>query len=177
MTEERTDGSPPVQISGEGLQRVKGRDQNQPLNRSMPRDIGSDAGADAEPDCNDRFAGLRLPQRIEERAGWMVGLELHLTLAPDAQLKGQKAEIARTSSTISATCAFSRRPLSCASRTFIERIPTTPLAGGARSRSVQSAASTNEGMRVEESPLAIISRAEAIFPGVPFNWSSDFAPW
>ena len=43
MAKKQTDGSPPVQIQGQGFERVKWSDQDQSCNRSMPGEIGGDA--------------------------------------------------------------------------------------------------------------------------------------
>src|SRR5271166_3293435 len=59
IAEEQPDRSPPVEITSHGFERVEGRDQDHPRNRSMPAKICGDRGADAEADWNEALAGLR----------------------------------------------------------------------------------------------------------------------
>ena len=62
VAEEQADGSPPVKLPRQGLQRVEGRNQDQPCNGSMPGQIGRDCSAEAEADRNDILARPRLLQ-------------------------------------------------------------------------------------------------------------------
>ena len=50
VAEEQADGSPPVKLPRQGLQRVERRNQDQPRNGSMPGQIGRDGRAEAEAD-------------------------------------------------------------------------------------------------------------------------------
>ena len=64
IADEQPDRSPPVEITGHGLERVEGRDQDQSRDRSMSREIGGDRSADAEADRKDAFARLGLQEVV-----------------------------------------------------------------------------------------------------------------
>ena len=58
IAKERAHRSPPIQIPGQGLERVERSDQDQPRNSPVPGEIGGDRSADAEPQRNHALAGL-----------------------------------------------------------------------------------------------------------------------
>src|SRR5208337_764549 len=69
IAEERPDRSPPIVVTGHRLERVEGRDQDQPRDGPMPGEVGGDRSADAEADRKDGLAGLSSKEMVEDYEG------------------------------------------------------------------------------------------------------------
>jgi hypothetical protein len=65
IAKERTHRSPPVKVTGHCLERVEGRNQDQPRRRPMPGEISGDGSADAETDRKDGPTDTRSHQVVE----------------------------------------------------------------------------------------------------------------
>jgi hypothetical protein len=76
IAEKRPHRSPPVEITGHGLERVERRDQDQSRDRPMSREIGGDRSADADADRKDEFV------RPVEPVASLIGLNRAFPLAP-----------------------------------------------------------------------------------------------